>query len=181
MLSQHERFAVQNVLKPFTPFLLSGNLTLDKKEIINSMVSEAVSKAAIIEKERLADNLEKAMTVLMETVQKQIPPKKELMIKQKNTISFVPFEEILFIERTDRKSFIHTIHKVYEANESLSSFEQAIDSRFIVSHRSYIINLEYLTKICTVGQTYKCYFKNYNIAAKISKHRLDNILRCKSV
>jgi two-component system LytT family response regulator len=133
-----------------------------------------------IERNRLYGALERAVQAANSSVDKEQTFKKDLMIKQQKNMIFIPLEEIVFIERLDRKSAIHTKSAKFETNETLTSLEDALDSRFISSHRSYIINVELLTRIEAAGQMYKAYFKDYNETARISKHKVDELQRYKS-
>lgn len=105
---------------------------------------------------------------------------KDLMIKHNNAILFIPLNQIIFIERVDRKSVIHTENRFYETYDALSSLIEHLDSRFIMCHRSYILNIEHLELIKTYGQSYYGYFKNYEKAAKISKNKLNELQQVKS-
>lgn len=134
-----------------------------------------------IERMRLYTALDRAAKVANLINKDDLPLKKDLMIKQHNHITFIPLEDILFIERVDRKSVIHTKNKKFEMNEALTSIESTLDSRFMASHRAYIINLELLERIEAVGQMYKAYFKNYQETAKISKHKLVELQHYKSL
>ncbi|MEH7527259.1 LytR/AlgR family response regulator transcription factor, partial [Priestia megaterium] len=107
-----------------------------------------------IDRNRLYGALERASQVSISLVDKEHSFKKDLMIKQQKNIVFIPLEEIIFIERLDRKSVIHTKNGKFETNEALTSLEGAVDSRFMISHRSYIINVELLTRIEATGQMY---------------------------
>jgi two-component system, LytTR family, response regulator len=133
-----------------------------------------------IERNRLYGALERAASMAAQS-HRQGSLKKDLMIKQHNQMVFVPLDEVLFIERAERKAVIHTLHKKYEMNEALTNLESILDSRFIASHRSYLINLEALTRIETAGQNYKAYFKNYQETAKISKNKLAELQKYKSL
>jgi two-component system LytT family response regulator len=136
-----------------------------------------------IERGRLYSALERAAAFSKQTgtVPPSAPVKKDLMIKQRNQYSFIPLEEIIFIERADRKAVIHTVNQKIELNEALTDLEEILDSRFVASHRSYIINLQYLTKIEAAGQSYNAYFKNYEETAKVSKNKLAELQKCKSL
>jgi two-component system, LytTR family, response regulator len=135
-----------------------------------------------IERDRLYAALERASAFKNRPVTIQDPPiKKDLMIKQHNQYSFVPLDEIIFIEKADRKSVIHTMNQKIEFNEALTNLEEILDSRFVASHRSYIINLQYLSKIEVSGQTYIAHFKNYKGTAKVSKHKLVELQKNKSL
>jgi two-component system, LytTR family, response regulator len=133
-----------------------------------------------IERNRLYGALERAASMTVQS-QSHGSVKKDLMIKQHNQMIFVPLDEVLFIERAERKAVIHTLHKKYEMNEALTNLESILDSRFIASHRSYLINMEALTRIETAGQNYKAYFKDYQETAKISKNKLAELQKYKSL
>lgn len=136
-----------------------------------------------IERGRLYSALERAAALIRHStpLQQRHSVKKDLMIKHLNQYSFIPLDEMIFIERADRKTVIHTIHKKYQLNEPLTNLEEVLDSRFIGSHRSYIINLDYLTRIEASGQSYKAYFKNYEETAKVSKNKLEELQKNKSL
>jgi two-component system, LytTR family, response regulator len=108
-------------------------------------------------------------------------PKKDLMIKQQGMMVYIPLHEIIFIERLDRKSVIYTSSKQYETNESLSNLEKLLDCRFLLSHRSYIINMEHLRIIETSGQSYKAIFNNFNKTAKLARNKVAELHRYKSI
>lgn len=133
-----------------------------------------------IERTRLYAALERASVQMNRNTIKSTYPKNDLMIKQNSTIVFIPFDEIIFIERLERKSVVYTLSKQYETNESLSNLEKLLDSRFLASHRSYIINMEHIAMIEASGQSYKAIFKNFNKTAKIAKNKLAELQRYKS-
>ncbi|WP_209121049.1 LytTR family DNA-binding domain-containing protein [Alkalihalobacillus sp. BA299] len=135
-----------------------------------------------IDRQRLYNALEKVEKRLKQsglTPEKE-QMNKEIMIKRNNQITFLPPEEILFIEKLDRKSVIHTKDDKFETNEPLTSYENKLDTRFMVSHRSYIINLDHLSKVEAVGQMYKAHFKNYSETAKISKRKIGELRQLKT-
>jgi two-component system, LytTR family, response regulator len=130
-----------------------------------------------IERNRLYSALERAAQAGKLKAGKEPSAKKNLTIKQHKNIIFIPLDEIIFIEREDRKSVIYTRNNKFETNETLASLEEALDSRFIASHRSCIINMRLLIKIEAAGQGYKAYFKDYDRSAKVSKHKIDELQR----
>jgi hypothetical protein len=106
---------------------------------------------------------------------------KDLMIKYKNKLVFILLDKILFIERVGRKTFIHTHEQKYETNESLNGIFQSLDSRFCFSQRSYIINMDNLEMIMPLEKGYLGKFKRYDLAAKISKLKMQEIQKYKLV
>lgn len=135
-----------------------------------------------IDRTRLFAALDRAAAFSMPPADRQSPlMKKDLMVKQHNHYSFIPLDEIIFIERAERKAVIHTIEQKIELNEALTNLEEILDTRFVASHRSYIINLQHLTRIEASGQSYNAYFKNYDETAKVSKNKLAELQKNKSL
>ncbi|WP_407267819.1 LytR/AlgR family response regulator transcription factor [Radiobacillus sp. PE A8.2] len=130
-----------------------------------------------IERKRLYSSLEKAAKSVNNKgiSYKRNQIKKNIMLKQKNNFIFIPLDVIIFIEKVDRKSVIHTLNHKFETYESLTTLENDLDSRFIASHRAFIINIDYLTRIEINGQGYKAHFKHYNGVAKVSKYKLSDL------
>lgn len=98
---------------------------------------------------------------------------KNLTLKQKNNKIYIPLNEILFIEKCGKSTFIHINHKIIECKETLKDIQKHLTSRFILGHRSYIINLDKLEKIERDKQMYIAHFSNYQKTAKISKHNIS--------
>ncbi|RKJ30119.1 LytTR family transcriptional regulator, partial [Butyricicoccus sp. 1XD8-22] len=112
--------------------------------------------------------------------QSNIPVKRNLTIKNNCYIIFVPLTEIIFIERLNRKSVIHTINKQYETYESLFDLSQQLDKNFCRCHKSYIVNVDYLEIIEQIGQKYIGHFKDYEKTVKISGNMLLELKKYKS-
>lgn len=131
-----------------------------------------------IERTRLYSALNKVLTP--STVKMPNEQKKELIVKEYNTINFIPFEEIIFIEKVERKTTIYTIRGIFQTNEPLSELMKNLDVRFMLTHRSYIINLEEISKIIVDGQMYIAHFTKCNETAKISKHKINEVYEIKT-
>lgn len=97
----------------------------------------------------------------------------KLEVKFGREIYFISLKDILYIEKIERKLFIHTQYKVYETIDTLERFQEHLDNRFIISHRSYIINVKHLSHITVSGKTYLAYFTNYELPASISKQKFE--------
>ncbi len=84
---------------------------------------------------------------------KNINTPKKLMIKNKEGISLVDMEDIILIQREDRATVIYTLHDRYTTSDGLSELEEKLDSNvFFRSHKSYIININYISKIYPYGR-----------------------------
>lgn len=66
---------------------------------------------------------------------------------RKNSFS-IPFDQILYIEKSGRKAFIHTLAQVYQCNMTLDEIWKQLDPDFFAStHMSCIVNLACITTI----------------------------------
>ncbi len=108
------------------------------------------------------------------------PDRKNLMIKENYKWIFVPLDEIIFIERVERKSVIHTYNRRNETYEALTSLHQQLDERFIRSHKSFILNIDFLEVIEQKGTKYIAHFKDFDYTAKISNNMVIPLKNYKS-
>ena len=75
-------------------------------------------------------------------------PAYRIVLKVKNKIKIVPFQDIKYLEANDDYVNIHTQEGRFLKNRTLTSFEKILDpSLFVKVHRSYIVNLEEISKI----------------------------------
>lgn len=54
-------------------------------------------------------------------------------------------KDILYMERVLRKTEIHTASKIYTTSAKLSVLEEKLDNYFIITHRSFLVNLRAVT------------------------------------
>jgi two-component system LytT family response regulator len=71
-----------------------------------------------------------------------------LVVRVKNEIKIIPTHEAIFFEAEDDYIAIHTASGKYLKKMTMKSLEEALDpSKFVRVHRSYLINLNEITKI----------------------------------
>ncbi|MEB1805886.1 MAG: LytTR family DNA-binding domain-containing protein [Bacillaceae bacterium] len=128
-----------------------------------------------IKKDRLYIALEKVKTLLFK--KDQIEKKKILTIKMDNTSYFIHFSKIICIEKVNRKTVIHTEEQKYQTNESLESIIKRLNSHFMRTHRSFIVNVNYISHIALEGETYFAYFRKYPHIAHVSKRRINQLYK----
>lgn len=99
----------------------------------------------------------------------------KLVIKNKEGIIFVDCKDIIFIERENNSTIIHTTVERIASSESLSDIEERLDkSLFLRSHKSYIINLSMITKISPYGRwTYIVKLRGTNKDALVTHDRYE--------
>lgn len=152
----------------------SGNFFVESLRPItrDNTVVEVIGSCINITDLKLHTNLDEIHDNTLHLTTLNNPPlnKKNLMINDYYKTIFVPLNDIILIERLNRKSIIHTKEKQFETYESLTNLLEQLNYNFYRCHKSYIINTDYLEIIEQSGQKYYGHFKNYKIPAKISKN-----------
>ena len=71
-----------------------------------------------------------------------------LVVRVKNEIKIIATQEVSFFEAEDDYIVIHTLTGAYLKKMTMKSLEEALDpAKFVRVHRSYLINLNEITKI----------------------------------
>ncbi|PTL40107.1 DNA-binding response regulator [Alkalicoccus saliphilus] len=94
---------------------------------------------------------------------------KKLIVKTGTALQVINSDTIVFIEKINRKTFIHTREMTYESNETLGNYAKMLNDNFFSSHRSYLINLNFVSQIISDGETYFIYFHDFSKYAHVSK------------
>lgn len=83
-----------------------------------------------------------------ETLHKQPDEHLRIVIKEGTKIQIIPTLEVEYIEAYDDYVKIHHKGKMHLKNKTMKYFEETLNSgQFIRTHRSYIVNIDELTKI----------------------------------
>ncbi|WP_117168625.1 LytR/AlgR family response regulator transcription factor [Paraliobacillus sediminis] len=131
-----------------------------------------------IQKDRLFQALEKAKVCVQNQARILDTPKqmnKKIPIKFNRSLFYVIIEDILFIEKEGRKAILHTKNHTYPSIDSLEELKTLLPENFVQSHRSFIINLNHVSYIQTMGKSYMVYFYDYEKPAQISKQHITSI------
>ncbi|TAJ75486.1 MAG: response regulator [Gallionellaceae bacterium] len=139
-----ESNAIDYLLKPFS------------KERFDLAIEKYKSKAGN------ASTTEKNIQSLLETASKQPDDQNRIVVKNGSDIRIVPVQDIQYIEAYDDYVKIFTKDTYYLKKKTMNYYEQVLDgSKFFRTHRSYIINLQELTKIEPLEKnTYIAMLKN---------------------
>lgn len=71
-----------------------------------------------------------------------------VVVKLNNKIRIIPFQDIFYIEAEGDYVMIHTPDGRFLKNKTMVFFEKNLDtSRFVRCHRSYIVNIQQISKI----------------------------------
>jgi len=141
-------------------------------EAFNMGVSDYLMKP--LQRNRLYKALERTKRVLdMERKLScfVVNPDPKLIFKINKNIHIIAFNEILFIEKMGKKSIVHTLY-----NAPLETYDKLDPVHHLVqTHRSYLINLDKVSRIVKTGETYQSYFGNYPQQALIAKSKMKDI------
>ncbi len=105
---------------------------------------------------------EKNIQSLLENSTKQPDEKNRIVVKNGTDIRIVPLADVVYIEAYDDYVKIFTKDTYYLKKKTMSYYEEILDNtKFFRTHRSYIINLQELTKIEPLEKnTYVVQLKN---------------------
>jgi len=125
-----ETNAVDYLLKPFS------------KERFQAALTKFESKKAEDK------GVEKNIQTLLENVDRQADEKNRIVVKTNSEITIVPVTDVFYIEAYDDYVKIFTMDSYYLKKKTMNYYEQVLDtSQFFRVHRSFIINLQQLTRI----------------------------------
>jgi two-component system LytT family response regulator len=123
-----EAHAVDYLLKPFT--------------------QERFEKAIKKWKDQKNQTSEKNTKDLLDEVSLTAPQSQRIVIKDGSKIKIIPIQDVYYLEAADDFVKVFTKEGYFLKNKTMSHFEQVLDpSQFVRSHRSYIINLQQITRI----------------------------------
>lgn len=98
----------------------------------------------------------------------------KMMIKVKNEILMITPGDILFIEKQDKFNLIHTGSNVYKIHQTLVELEDKLGDSFLRVHKSFIANLDKISRIREVSsRSYEIFFDEYNKVALMSRYKFE--------
>ncbi len=105
---------------------------------------------------------DKNILALLENTTKQPDEKSRIVVKNGSDIRIVPMADVMYIEAYDDYVKIFTKDTYFLKKKTMKYYEQVLDSsQFFRTHRSFIINLQELTKIEPLEKnTYVVLLKN---------------------
>lgn len=124
---------------------------IDLGQMINSQYLEYASDVYstkhtyFINKNRLNDYLADALHAALKNL--DTGRKQYLTFKVKQTQLRIPADNILYLERNLRETFIYTGNKTYTTRDKLSELQQQLPSFFVCCHRSFLVNLHAVTSL----------------------------------
>ena len=126
---------------------------------------------------RIAEMGNPKKTEVDEKIVKSEHRRDKLLVKGKESMSFVDIPEIILIQRENQATAIYTEQDCYVTSASLSELEKKLDpEQFLRSHKSYIINLSRISRIEPYGRwTYVVHFKGRKEDALLTAEKYEEI------
>jgi two-component system LytT family response regulator len=85
---------------------------------------------------------------LLETASQSPAQSQRIVVKNGSKIKIIPVQDVFYLEAADDYVKIHTKEGYFLKNKTMNHFEQVLDAQhFVRSHRSYIINIQQITRI----------------------------------
>lgn len=103
----------------------------------------------------------------------------KLLVKGKESMSFIDIPDIILIQRENNATVIYTEKDSYVTSASMAELERKLDpEQFLRSHKSYIINLSRIRKIEPYGRwTYVVHFQGRKEDALLTAEKFEEIKR----
>ncbi len=148
-----ELYAFDYIIKPFKIERILNTLNRIKD------ITEEKREVKVIEKPKSSIALDK------------------LAIKNKEGITLIDPSEIILIQREEKATVIYTSNERISTSEPLGDIQDKLDmTKFMRSHKSYIINVSKITKIYPYGRwTYVVKFKDTEMDALLTHENYSEL------
>ena len=135
-----------------------------------------------IDQERVKTTFRRIQQMLK--IAKDNPPNSYLQpsrisINLGNERVFVKVSEIIYVEKAGRHTFIHCVNGKFKTRETLQKLEQHLGAVFFRSHKSYIINTDWVERIANYPNSsyYEVKFINCKGKALLSRDRIQELIK----
>ena len=128
--------------------------------------------------ERIKKDIE-SKTVNFKNIIKNLDDSDTIYVKQGMDLVFIDTDSIIFIEKINRKTSVHTTSGTHETSLNLDELGEKLDKKnFFRSFKSCIINLKMVERITISGEnSYDVYFKNTDKKAFMSRTKKELLNR----
>ncbi|AOY75346.1 LytR/AlgR family response regulator transcription factor [Clostridium formicaceticum] len=120
------------------------------------------------------DNInELVMSITSEPKQSSISM---ITVKDKNNTCMLSLKEIIYFQKVDKATVVHTNKEEYLINKTLTELENKLNSNFLRVHQSFIINIDKTAKIQDMGdRSYRIEFNGTKKTAYMSRYRFEKL------
>lgn len=98
----------------------------------------------------------------------------KIAVKVNNEILLIKLSDILFIEKLEGRTQIHTNLSVYKIAQNLNELETKLEPNFLRVHKSFIVNLDKISKIKEISsRSYEIGFDKCPKVALMSRYKFE--------
>ena len=116
--------------------------------LLKPVKPERLAKTLKQLEKRRPSKADESLKEIIRSHHKRLAPLSRLLVHEKANVIIIPVEEITHIKAQDDYVCIYTTRTSYLKHERLSRLEEMVDSScFHRIHRSYLLNINYLSKI----------------------------------
>jgi two-component system LytT family response regulator len=140
--------------------------------------AERLQQALDRVREKMKLNIPQTTDVLIQTHKNQLIPISRVLVRYGLEVFIIPVEDITHIQSEDDYVRIFTSEKSYLKQERMNRLEQTLDPRsFCRIHRSYILNINYLSKIEPHSKDSKVAILKNKVSLPISRSGYDQLMK----
>jgi two-component system LytT family response regulator len=140
--------------------------------------AERLQQALDRVREQMKLKIPQTTNVLIQSHKSQFIPVSRILVRHGLDIFIIPVEEITHIQAEDDYVRIFTSEKSYLKQERMNRLEQTLDPRtFCRIHRSYILNINYLSKIEPHSKDSKVAILKNKTFLPISRSGYDQLMK----
>lgn len=181
------RQIVDSLVAPMVPDVASNEQLLPVSQledgdqsVVEAKLTTELEKTPLVEleSEDLSENVE-ALNDLNEDFSKELIKSKEerpliICVKSYGDYRFIEAKDICYLQADNNSTDIHLYNgEMITAFKTLKHFEGVLSSPFVRIHNSYIVNIDYVSRIHTGNSV--CYIKNTTIKLPFSKSYKENV------
>lgn len=116
--------------------------------LLKPFSQERFDKAVSKWQEQKPDATEKTTQSILESASMSPSQRHRIVVRNGSKIKIISVNDVFYLEAADDYVKIHTQEGYYLKNKTMNHFEQTLDnSHFVRSHRSYIVNVQQITRI----------------------------------
>lgn len=167
----------QSVPKIIETTVREQDLQLEVEEVPADLAEIVVAEPEQVPFVAETENTEEVTIVEQSTVTH--PPKPEekpliICVKSYGDYRFIEAKDICYLQADNNSTDIHLYNgEMITAFKTLKHFESVLSSPFVRIHNSYIVNIDYVSRIHTGNSV--CYIKNTTIKLPFSKSYKENV------
>jgi DNA-binding LytR/AlgR family response regulator len=162
-----------------TPTVIAEEAYNTSEIVEETLEPEIIEEPVVIDKEPIESEQQESQPIIgKEIAPEQIKSKDEkpliICVKSYGDYRFIEAKDICYLQADNNSTDIHLYNgEMITAFKTLKHFEGVLTSPFVRIHNSYIVNIDYVSRIHTGNAV--CYIKNTTIKLPFSKSYKENV------